>query len=185
MKNQGKGDGQGVENVRTEIRGSISPSTREESIEDASLGFIGLEVEHMDEHVLRQMGSIEEVVLKDHLGHIHVLGGNSGKCQGSNASIAFPYNEMYLDNDGSLGIHRLEHVEGHQELSLETTLFTILSTQGKRRWQRNATFTGLTWQYYYYESTCALQLECKEVNAAIHIDCYYNSLFDVEDNTEA
>ena len=70
---------------------SISPSTREESIEDASLGsrFIGLEVEHMDEHVLRQMGSIEEVVLKDHLGHIHVLGGNSGKCQGSNASIAF------------------------------------------------------------------------------------------------
>ena len=79
--------------MRTEIRGSISPSTREESIEDASLGFIGLEVEHMDEHVLRQMGSIE-VVLKDHLGHIHVLGGNSGKCQGSNASIAFPYNEM-------------------------------------------------------------------------------------------
>ena len=171
--------------MRTEIRGSISPSTREESIEDASLGFIGLEVEHMDEHVLRQMGSIEEVVLKDHLGHIHILGGNSGKCQGSNASIAFPYNEMYLANDGSLGFHRLEHVEGHQELSLETTLFTILSTQGKRRWQRNATFTGLTWQYYYYESTCALQLECKEVNATIHIDCYYNSLFDVEDNTEA
>ena len=98
-----------------------------------SLGsrFIGLEVEHMDELVLMQMGSIEEVVLKDHPSHIHVLGGNSGKYQGSNASIAFPYNEIYLTNDGSLGFLWLERVEGHQELSLATTLFTILSTQGK------------------------------------------------------
>ena len=50
--------------------------------EDVSLGsrFIGLEVEHMDEHFLMQMGSIGEVVLQDHPGHIHVLGGNSGKC---------------------------------------------------------------------------------------------------------
>ena len=166
---------------------SISPSTREESIEDVSLGsrFIGFEVEHMDEHVLRQMGSIEEVVLKDHLGYIHVLGGNSGKCQGSNPSIAFPYNEMYLANDGSLGFLRLEHVEGHQELSLERKLFTILLTQGKQRWQRNATSIGSTWQYYYYESTCALQLECKEVNATFHIGYCYNSLFDAEDNIEA
>ena len=166
---------------------SISPSTREESIEDVSLGsrFIGFEVEHMDEHVLRQMGSIEEVVLKDHLGYIHVLGGNSGKCQGSNPSIAFPYNEMYLANGGSLGFLRLEHVEGHQELSLERKLFTILSTQGKQRWQRNATFIGSTWQYDYYASTCALQWKCKEVNAPVHIGCCYNSLFDAEDNTKA
>ena len=47
-------------------------------------------------------------------GHVQVLGGNNGKCQGSNASIAFPYNEMYLANDGSLGLLRLEHMEGHQ-----------------------------------------------------------------------
>nr|POE61480.1 hypothetical protein CFP56_37784 [Quercus suber] len=139
----------------------------------------------MDEHVVMQMGSIGKVVLKDHLGHIHVLGGNSGKCQGSNASIAFPFNGMYLANDGSLGFLRLEHVEGHQELSLETTSFKILSTQGKQRWQRNATSTGSMWQYYYYESTCALQLECKEVNATIHIGYCYNSLFDAKDNTEA
>ena len=35
-----------------------------------SLGsrFTGLEVEHIDEHVLMQVGLIEEVVLKDYLG---------------------------------------------------------------------------------------------------------------------
>ena len=43
-------------------------------------------------------------------------------------------------------------------------------------WQRNATFTVSMWQYYYCESTCALQLECKEVNAIVHIGCYYTSL---------
>ena len=91
---------------------------------------------------------------------------------------------MYLANDGSLGFLRLEHVEGHQELSLETKLFTILSTQAKQRWQRNATFTRSTWQYDYYASTCALQWKCKEVNALVHIGYCYNSLFYAEENTE-
>ena len=95
-------------------------------------------------------------------GHVQVLGGNSGKCQGSNASIAFPCNGMYLANDGSLGFLRLEHVEGHQELSLETMLFTALSTQGKQKWQCNETFTESMQQYYYCESTCA-------VGATVHI----------------
>ena len=91
---------------------------------------------------------------------------------------------MYLANEGSLCFLRLEHMEGYQDLSLETTLFTILSAQGKKKWQCNEYFTRSTRQYYYCESTCALQLECKEVNTTVHIGCCYNSLSDVEDNTE-
>ena len=91
---------------------------------------------------------------------------------------------MYLANEGSLCFLRPEYMEGYQDLSLETMLFTILSAQGKKKWQWNEYFTGSTQQYYYYESTCALQLECKEVNTTVHIGCCYNSLFDVEDNTE-
>ena len=84
---------------------------------------------------------------------------------------------MYLANDGSLDFLRLEHVEGHQELSLETMLFTTLSTQGKQKWQCNETFTKSMWQYYYCESTCT-------ISATVHIGCYYNSLFNAEDNTK-
>ena len=110
-------------------------------------------------------------------GHVQVLGGNSGKCQGSYASIAFPCNGMYLANDGSIGFLRLEHVEGHQELSLETMLFTALSTQGKQKWQCNETFIESTRQYYYCESTCT-------VSATVHIGHCYNSLFNAKDNTK-
>ena len=63
---------------------------------------------------------------------------------------------MYLANEGSLCFLRPEYMEGYQDLSLETMLFTILSAQGKKKWQCNEYFTGSTRQYYY----CDLHVLC-------------------------